>query len=542
MFDPPKKTGSLVIGGLINGTLYSIKLKAITIVGESVASSAVSVTPYTVPSTPLIISNSISDKQINIMTDQESNGGSAFINYEYSTDGINFRLFNPAITLDNNRYGTLSITKLSLDGTTSLTTGILYSIQIRAVNIAGPSASTTLSATPATFPDPPTGLSATVGNKIVRIDFTPGANGGSEITNYEYSTDGITFIEFAPVDKTSPVFISKQSIVGTPALVNGTAYSIKLKAKNSIGLSVASSTLLAKPYGVPEAPTITSVNVSSQQISLYFTQGSGTDNGSTIYNYEYSIDGTTFTRFNPATIISPVVISGLVNGTTYNYQLMAVNAAGRGSAASGTVRVQTSPSPPTITSITAGDSQLTVNFTPGYNGGNSIISYSFISKYPDGVDYTSIRAADNSTNSFTFTELTNGLSYGYKLAANTSYGQSNYTPWSYGTPVRPGGNTVPSAPTISQIVFGSRTVNSKLTFYLTIGDNGGLPITSARYKLWDNVNQTTEPSTYVTINYTSGPISTPYIYNLSAGYTWYVKIALVNALGAGAWSATVSQY
>ena len=38
--------------------------------------------------------------------------------------------------------------------------------------------------------------------------------------------------------------------------------------------------------------------------------------------------GTSFTAFSPTQTTSPVLISGLTNGTTYNVQLVAVNAAG----------------------------------------------------------------------------------------------------------------------------------------------------------------------------------------------------------------------
>jgi titin len=552
-FSPAKIAGPLVIGDLLNGTEYFIRLKAITDVGKSVPSSEVSVIPYTVPSTPVILSYLGRNRDIYIRIEQESNGGRAIINYEYSTDsGTHFRLFNPVITLIDNRYADLYITRFSIDGTTLLNNGTPYPIQIRAVNIAGHSPATTpISITPATVPDPPSNLELTVDDRTIRIAFTTGATGGSEIINYEYSTDGGThFIEFSPVDRISPVFIRKQSTVGTPDLVNGTSYSVKLKAKNSIGSSIASTvTLFGTPRTIPSAPVITGILGYDKRINISFTQSS--NGGSEIINYEYSTDdGVNFIEFNPVvktspadiTITSSVGTPPLTNGITYNVRLRARNVAGRSTAtASSSIKVQTGPSPPTITSITAGDRQLTINFTPGDNGGNSIISYSYNLDYPNNATGSGTYVANNSTNSFTFTGLVNGLSYGYKLAANTSYGQSAYTAFVYGIPARPGGNTVPSAPTNVQISFGPYTVNSNLTFYFTIGDNGGLPITYAMYKVWNSSQ--TEPVEFDTIPYTSGPITTSNKkpYDLFQINTWYVIIGLMNDIGESPWSAIASR-
>lgn len=74
----------------------------------------------------------------------------------------------------------------------------------------------------------------------------------------------------------------------------------------------------------PSPPVLTSILTLNQSLLVYFTQES---QGSTnITNYEYSIDnGNTFTPINPSVISSPVLITGLTNGTLYPVQLKAVN-------------------------------------------------------------------------------------------------------------------------------------------------------------------------------------------------------------------------
>ena len=532
-----------VIGGLVNGTLYSIKLKAITIIGESVASSAVPVTPYTVPSTPLIISNSISDKQINITTDQESNGGSAVeFNYEYSTDGINFRLFNPAITLVNNRYGTLTITKLSVDGTTSLTNGTTYLIQIRAVNIAGPSAASTLSATPATFPDPPTGLLPTVGNKVVRIDFTPGLTGGSELTNYEYSTDGTTFIDFTPVDKTSPVIISKQSITDTPALVNGITYFIALKAKNSIGSSIASSTLPAKPHSIPDVPIILGITSINGYLSINFTLNS--DGGSALTKYQYSLNNGTFYDVSVPTN-NYIIITGLTLGISYYAQLKAVNSVGTSaaSAASASLLLYRVPLAPIITSIDPGNNKAIIHFTAD-NGGKPIQNFTIMTLKDGSFSLPAYLLSPAVTQSpITINGLDNGATYDFQIRTNTDAGLSEPSNSVSSIPQRTGSITVPEAPTITSVDFGERKNPSRMTISFRTGYNGGRPITYILLKLsygltipshgsGNRVGQdmgngqtvwpTTSPLVFPSFNTSSSP--------------WTFSIAIENDIGVGAWS------
>jgi len=75
---------------------------------------------------------------------------------------------------------------------------------------------------------------------------------------------------------------------------------------------------------LPSAPTDVTITPGDGQLSVAFTAPS--DNGGyPITNYQYSTDGgSTFTAVDPASTASPVVISGLSNGTTYPVRLRAV--------------------------------------------------------------------------------------------------------------------------------------------------------------------------------------------------------------------------
>ena len=124
---------------------------------------------------------------------------------------------------------------------TGLTNGTAYTFTVTATNTVGTGAASSASnsVTPAATPDAPTSLSATPGDGEAEIAFTPGADNGSAIINYEYSTDGSNYTALSPANATSPVTI--------PGLTNGTDYSITLRAVNAEGAGAASDTVSVTP-------------------------------------------------------------------------------------------------------------------------------------------------------------------------------------------------------------------------------------------------------------------------------------------------------
>jgi len=164
----------------------------------------------------------------------------------------------------------------------------------------------------------------TPGDGQLSVAFTAGATGGSAITNYKYSTNGGTsFTAVSPASTTSPIVIT--------GLTNGTTYQVQIKAVNTIGDGAASASSSGTPATTPSAPTITGITPGNGQLSVAFTAGA--TGGSAITNYKYSTNGgTSFTAVSPASTTSPIVITGLTNGTTYQVQIKAVNAIGDGAA------------------------------------------------------------------------------------------------------------------------------------------------------------------------------------------------------------------
>ena len=131
----------------------------------------------------------------------------------------------------------------------------------------------------------------------------------------------------------------------------------------------------------PSAPQITTTSPGNRSITVTFTPPAN-DGGAEITNYEYSTDnGDTWVARSPASTASPLIISGLTNGTAYAIRLRAFNSAGAGEASLqmipsiGTTPVGP-PSAPQSVSVTPSSSTLDVSWSaPESDGGAAISLY-----------------------------------------------------------------------------------------------------------------------------------------------------------------------
>lgn len=90
-------------------------------------------------------------------------------------------------------------------------------------------------------PDAPTGLTVTAGDGQATIAFTPGADNGNTISNYEYQLDGGGWVALSPADTSSPVTVT--------GLTNGTTYQVRLRAVAGSVSGAASDSVSVTPAG-----------------------------------------------------------------------------------------------------------------------------------------------------------------------------------------------------------------------------------------------------------------------------------------------------
>lgn len=159
----------------------------------------------------------------------------------------------------------------------------------------------------------PTILSATSSNAQAVITFAGGT--GPLITDYQYSLDGGGYIS---AGTSSPFTVAD--------LTNGTEYSITLTAMNDVCESIGSNTVSVTPAAAPAAPTSLSAAAGDQQTVITFVAGA--DHGSSIINYQYSLNGGVYIPLSPAAASSPITIRELTNGTVYSITLQAINGVG----------------------------------------------------------------------------------------------------------------------------------------------------------------------------------------------------------------------
>lgn len=284
----------------------------------------------------------------------------------------------------------------------------------------------------------------------------------------------------------------------------------------------------------PLAPTSLSSLEGVGELTISFT--AGFDGGLEISNYEYRIstNGSTYsswTEFSPVDTVSPVVISGLTNGTTYYVQLRAVNILGKGTASdvlSTNTNPYTVPAAPSITSVSPTNGAVTVNWTaPTSDGGRAISEYFVQYSSNSGSTWSSPVSAGTSLTKLV-TGLTNGTSYIFKVFASNLRGDGPSSSSSSATTPF----TIPSAPTSLSSTEGDTT----LDIAFTAGFNGGSAITNYKY------STSTDGSTYTAFTALSPADSTTpvTIPSLTNGTDYYVKLKAVNAAGDGAESAVVS--
>ncbi|MGA0092839.1 MAG: fibronectin type III domain-containing protein, partial [Chthoniobacterales bacterium] len=502
--------------GLSAGTTYYYKVYSVNNDYYSSGAATVSAATYSAPGAPALGTITPGNGQLSVaFTAPTSDGGSSITNYEYSTnDGSTWTARSPAATTS----------PLVITG---LTNGTAYTVRIRAVNAVGSgTASSGTSATPFTTPSAPSITGITPGSGQLSVAFTAGSNGGSSITNYEYSTDdGSTWTARSPAATTSPIVIT--------GLTNGDTYTVRIRAVNAAGSGAQSSSSSGTPVAAataPAAPAGLAVTPGDEQLSIAFTPGS--DGGATITNYEYSFNNSTWTAFDPADDASPVVITGLTNGTAYTVYLRAVNSVGPGTASAGAAGTpRTTPGAPTLGTISPGDAQLSVAFTaPASDGGSAVTDYEYST---DGG--SSFKSAGSTASPITITtvsassaSLVNGTSYDVQLRAVNAAGSGAATASSAATP-----STTPGTPTSVSVNPGDAELS---VVFIAPGD-GGSAITDYEYSTdggssFKSAGTTTSPMTITTVSVSSSA--------LVNGTSYDVQIRAVNANGAGSATSTAT--
>ena len=528
---------TFTVSGLTNGTEYSFRVAARNDAGPGPYTATIQATPKgssapTGLAAVVAPEAGVGSTQVRLSWNAPaSDGGATIQDYviERSTPG------NPWVRVND---GTSTATTVTASG---LLNGILHRFRVAAVNSYGVGPwSDTIEATPRGLPGAPASLTARavpadgLGSGEVKLAWAaPSWDGGAAVNDYlvEKSTDGTTWAAVTDGLSTATTYT-----VG--GLTNGTHYSFRVSAGNVVGFGNASANVLATPVWTPAAPGELAAEVAPMDGlgagEVKLTWAAPADNGAEISDYliDWSVDGDTWTRVEDGvSTATTYTVGGLTGFTVHRFRVAAVNAVGEGP----WIGIEATPvgRPPAPTGVTAavaptdgiGSGEVQLTWTAPSDG--TIISYQVNVSSDAG---SSLYTTNSSETTFIVPGLTNGTSYTFEVAAVSAVGQGPSSAPITATPVwRPGAPDAVGAAVAPSAGVGSGQVS--VTW--SSPADGGLVITDYV------IQQSTDATNWTTVNDGVSTSRTHIIARLTNGTRYLFRVAAVNGLGVGPWSAPV---
>ncbi len=380
--------------GLTNGTPYRFQLRAVNGLGAGPASVTVSATPSppvpSAPETVVGLTATAGDGSVTLNWQQPAAGAPEISGFEVRYS-VNYAPFTAWLTLSGVGPTDTSHT------VTGLTNNAVHRFQLRAVNTVGSSdPSPMVTATPMwAAPGPPTNLVATPGDGRVRLSWTA-PQGVSEITRWELRQrqGSSPWGDWVALSGTDLNTVS-HTVLG---LVNQSAYSFQLRALNPAGVGTPSAVVTATPVAsLPDAPQVSAI-ASYAAVALSWPAVSNVAE-ITRFEVRWRASGGAFGNWAPITgsglSTTSHQVTGLTNGTTYEFEVRAVNSVGNGASGSATAApFDTAPAFDASLGDTlklrylAGDT-IKPYVLPEASGGNGDLSYSLTGTLPGGLNFNS---------------------------------------------------------------------------------------------------------------------------------------------------------
>ncbi|MDE0116035.1 MAG: fibronectin type III domain-containing protein [bacterium] len=576
---------SYTISGLTNGVTYSLTVLATNSAGDGSTASA-SAVPATRPGPPrnIAITESYGTGTVNLSVSWEApsrddgtttdDGGSAItgytVQYRASTGNWSFAYFGNIRDANN---------PLPIPG---LTVGPRYYVQIRTHNAGGDSswvqASTHPTGTPAQADVP--GLSnSTLGElEATWSAFTSANQGASEVTDYDvrWSTSRTVTVDDTPEDRCNNSWryapdtgdeAADTSTSYTITDLNGdTRYCVQIRAANIHGNGPWSDSAYEAtlPAVVPGTIDDLTATPGDRRATLSWTAPAA--NGARITRYTITCNGgstatercgnesdtgsVNYRRYNTYTTSgTSYTISGLTNGVSYTFMVLATNSAGDGSTASAPAVPATRPNRPDPSDITFSEAyannlvNLTVTWVApedsdgsGTSGGSAITGYTL--QYRTSGSNWSFHYFGTGTTT-EITGLAIGRRYDVQIRTHTAAGESSWTQKSVTPTGRPG------APTSIGATGGANSVTASWSEPTATGASTitGYNVQRCTVTVRSVTIDGTPTDTYTCGGWTSaGTVAATEssfpIGNLPCGRRIGVRVQAVNSYGAGPWSET----
>ena len=298
---------SLLCTGLTNGTAYYFVVTASSAGGEGAASAAVTATPLAPPAAPAGVTATPGNARVTLTWTAVAG----------ATGGYNVKRG----TVNGGPY---TVVQNGLNATaftdTGLTNGTAYFYVVTALNAGGESnASTTATTAPVAPPAAPGGVAATPRDGRALLAWDP-AVGAASYTLKVATTGG------------GP-YTSVQAGVTTNAfthagLTNGNTYFYVVSASNAGGESANSVEVRVTPQPPPPAPTGLAAQALNAKVNLIWNASPGATGY--VLRRALTSGGPYADVTVPPLAATGYTDTGLTNGTTYFYVVVALNASGPG--------------------------------------------------------------------------------------------------------------------------------------------------------------------------------------------------------------------
>ena len=368
---------------------------------------------------------------------------------------------------------------------------------------------------PPTAPSAPLIVDAEGGNTQATVTWdAPDSTGGEDITGYRV----VAILNGSGSGQPSANVDENTFTATVTGLVNGSAYTFRVFASNSVGQGDASEdSAEVTPATTPGVPgTIISAIGDSESLVTWtapeVSPGVPDDGGSAITGYRITASPADIDPVTVGAVLS-ATIGGLTNSTAYTFTIEALNAEGFGTGATSLSSVTPYPADepagqPTGVDAIAGNGAAEVNWqAPSKIGGSTILTYT-VEAFAGGVASGQSVTVDAPALSAQVEGLTNGTAYTFKVVATNGGGDG---PTGESAAVTPLG--VPEPPINVLAVAGEE--QATVTWDEPGSDGGsaitGYTITSTPASVTKNVGATT-----LTVTFTELTGDTVYTFSVLA--------------------------
>lgn len=205
----------------------------------------------------------------------------------------------------------------------------------------------------------------------------------------------------------------------------GTAGGAGTTNGRNTGLSI-NGTSLSKV--VPLAPVISSATAKNLSVDLVWT--APFDGGSPltdyVVQYKLSTEPTTWTTFSDGAGVGlSTTVTGLTNGSAYNFRLAAINAIGTGANSSTSTATPTAQVPSQVTGLyaTGTGTTATLTWTAPFDGGSALTDYKYEYKLKsEPTVWTNFAHTASTATTASITGLTNAEVYDFRVSAINAVG------------------------------------------------------------------------------------------------------------------------